>query len=230
MKDEELARVKAETEDWTFMKTLPGEVYGFRLRRIEAARGDMYELFSYENGEACRSVTVYYHSETKEYKLRMNIGSFEFCRMEFITPDLVTMEDQLAARLDDLLEDMSAFREEDADHLLAEKGILKWEYQAFLPDEMEGFSLFIRPTAPVPITNGSHVVVDYEDFAIRSNFAIYYNVFRDIFFSDERVAGVPGMTYEFDAKSLRELEEKLTEKLAGKLREIRARAEEALSE
>lgn len=229
MKDEAIARVRAETDGWAYLKELPEERRGFRLRLLQAAREDGYDLYAYENGALHRSVTAYYHAETDEYKLRLTIGSFEFCHTECIAPDLEAFERVLRERLDGLLAGLTASGAEGASSLLLEKRIVEWEAEARLPESLEGFTLFIRPSNPLRFTNGSYVVVDYENFSCRSNFAVYYNVFRDAFFSDARVADIPEMNYAFDSKTLEELREKLLRQMPAHLRAIRERAEKEIS-
>ena len=94
-----------------------------------------------------------------------------------------------------------------------------------MPDVLDGFSLFIRPDAPFPVANGSYIILDYTDFSINSNFVIYFNIFRDEFFGESRIAGVPTVTYDFDAKNLPRLELTLKSKLARHLNAIRLSAQ-----
>ena len=85
-------------------------------------------------------------------------------------------------------------------------------------------SMFITPEAPVRVLNGSYIVFDYSDFALKSNFIIYYNEFRCEFFGEARILNIPEMNYVFDSKSLPELEEKLKAHLTDRLQEIRRRS------
>ena len=90
---------------------------------------------------------------------------------------------------------------------------------------MEGFKLFITPHEPKRVLNGSYIVADYSDFSIESNFIIYYNEFRCEFFGEARVKNIPEMRYDFDSKTIEELEQKLDNQLAERLRGIRERAQ-----
>ena len=84
--------------------------------------------------------------------------------------------------------------------------------------------MVITPEAPVRVLNGSYIVFDYSDFALKSNFIIYYNEFRCEFFGEARILNIPEMNYVFDSKSLPELEEKLKSHLTDRLQEIRRRS------
>lgn len=225
MKEDALKKVEEATADWAYMKELPDTIRNFQLRRLCAAHEDIYDLYAYVDEAAHRSVTAYYHAETEEYKLRVQIGSFEFCVKECIVPNLKDFEQVLRARFDAILQDMRDFNSDREDMMFADKHILDWPFAETLPERLEEFELFIRPSKPFRITNGSYIILDYEHFASKSNFAIYYNVFRNEFFGDERIAAVPDTDYDFDSRTLEELQEKITLHLAPRLKMIRERAQ-----
>ncbi len=100
---------------------------------------------------------------------------------------------------------------------------MTWEYIKSLPLEIDGFKLFISPDKPVKVINGSYIIIDYCDFANESNFIIYYNVFRDEFFGEAKIHRIPEVTYEYDSSELNDLKQKLEEKLAKTLHDIRQR-------
>ena len=230
MKDATKERVEKETSDWEYLNSLPGEVQGFRLKRLYEIHGDVYDLFCYDNPEAHRSITAYFHEETMEYKLRETLGLIEFCRMEYITGDFSSFEKLLREQMPSLLDRIASFREDSMGSILREKNLSQWEYGKSLPAELEGFNLFVKPSEPEEITNGSYVVIDYADFTTESDFAIYYNMFRDEFFGEARICKIPDVSYAFDSNDLRELEEKLSANLGPRLKEIRSRAENLVSQ
>ena len=106
MKDEAIARVKEVTADWEFMKNLPDVTRDFQLRRLLTQDEDTYNLYAYVNDSLHRSATVYYHAETEEYKVRLQIGSFEFCFDECISSSLEDFEKILRTRFDSILYDL----------------------------------------------------------------------------------------------------------------------------
>ena len=225
MKDATRERVEQETADWGYMAELPEELHGFRLERRMCVEDDRYELFRYVSEERHRSAAAYFHEETKEYKLRVRIGLVEFCKMEYITGKFDVFEQLLRRQFDGLMQGMSRFEEERIGSIVRSKQIMEWEYGKSLPDELEGFELFIRPAEPVEITNGSYILVDYSDFSLESNFIIYYNMFRDEFFGEARIHNIPDVNYVFDSRELDELEGKLRQHLVPRLKEVRRRAE-----
>lgn len=229
MKDESIARVKEETVNWEYMKNLPDVINGFRLQRLLTQEEDTYNLYAYVNESLHRSATVYYHAETDEYKLRLRIGSFEFCMEECIASSLEDFEKLLRIRFDNILNGMVNFDGDKIEIMLKQTNILAWDFSSQLPEQIGNFELFIRPAQPLRITNGSYVIIDYECFGMQSNFAVYYNMFRDEFFSDARIAGTPDINYEFDSQTLDGLEEKLKQHLKVRLNVIIERAKKELT-
>ena len=151
---------------------------------------DTFQIYSYDNELLKRRAMVYYHEETKEYKLLVTIGLTEFCAIEYISESLDQLEKILHERFNNLLNDISKFNREHISSIIVDKKIMDWDYIDKLPQELEGFKLFINPKEPVKIINGSYIIIDYCDFSKESNFIIYYNVFRDEFFGEAKLHGI----------------------------------------
>ena len=223
MKQKQLEKVQAELSAWTYLQQLEDEKMGFKLCKRMQEVGDTFEIYSYENDDLKRKVMVYYHEETKEYKLLITIGLTEFCAIEFISENLLQLEQILNKRFETLLGDISSFHKEHVSSIIVDKKIMQWQYINKLPREINGFKLFISPDKPVRIINGSYIIIDYCDFECESNFIIYYNMFRDEFFGEARIHRIPEVTYDFDSSQLNELELKLQDKLEVTLNQIRNR-------
>lgn len=210
MKDEAIKHVKEITANWNYMKELPDVIHDFHLQRLQTKEEDIYNLYAYIHEPLHRSITVYFHAETKEYKVRFKIGSFEFCYEECISASLEEFEKLLRERFEGIIRDLTEYDPMQIDTMLKETHVLEWDFSAMLPPKLNEFELFISPSKPFRITNGSYIVLDYEHFSSQSNLAVYYNIFRDEFFGDTRIAGVPNVNYEFDSQTLDELKEKLS--------------------
>ncbi|MDM8142277.1 hypothetical protein [Megamonas hypermegale] len=223
MKKEQLEKVQAEVSAWAYLNQLSPIEKNFRLKMLMREEGDTFQIYSYENEDLKRSVMIYYHEETKEYKLMITIGLTQFCAIEYISADLAQLEKILRERFDNLLGDISSFNEDHMSIIIKEKKIMQWDYIDKLPQEICGFRLFINPREPVKVINGSYIIIDYCDFAAQSNFIIYYNVFRDEFFGEAKIHRIPEITYEFDSSELKDLRLKLEEKLENTLKQLRAR-------
>ena len=225
MHDETRARVEEELKDCKFLADLPDFWHGFQIDRRQQEIDDTYDFCSYKNAAAHRSITLYYHEETHEYKLRVKLGLVEFCRIEFITAKLSAFEELLRDQFEGLLLELSEYDPASLSSIVLEKGITHWEYAASLPKNCEGFELFVSPAQPTKINNGSYIIIDYVDFAIESDFTIYYNVYRDEFFGEARIWNIPDVNYNFDATDLAELSAKLHTGMIPRLQEVRRRAE-----
>ncbi|MDY3298314.1 hypothetical protein [Selenomonas sp.] len=225
MKQETMDDVEAALADWAFADKLPADCAGFHFSVQKTAHGDMYDIFSYDNPPAHKSVTAYFHEETHEYKLRVRTGFIEFCRIEFITADLATFAQTVEQQLTHLLESLVTFDPEELTVMVRQKGILTWPYASELPETLEGYTLFVRPSAPVKITNGSYILIDYVDFEHGGDVTIYYNMYRDEFFGEARVHAIPDVTYDFDSHTLDELQQKLEAHLVERMKQARAMAD-----
>ncbi|MCR5176369.1 MAG: hypothetical protein K6C05_05905 [Anaerovibrio sp.] len=224
MKPDILEKIQQETDGWPYLLELPQELYGLTFGKLYREVGDTFELFSYTNEEKHLGVVAYYHQETKEYKLKIRRGLTEFCLMQFITASFAEYEKYLKQYLESAVHDLAVYNPDTISYVTRALNITQWDYRDILPQELEGFELFINPTQMVRVLNGSYIVFDYSDFSIESNFIIYYNEFRSEFFGEARIKNIPEMNYTFDSKNLEELEVKLKDHMLDRLREIRQRA------
>jgi len=227
MKQETIDKIKADVAAWEYGRNLPPELHGFHLVYDGTIKGDYYDILYYENAAQHKRVTLYYHDETWEYKVRTAVGLTEFCNHEFIAETIADEERLLRERFAHHLEKLSVFSPEEIDSIVVEKKILEWHYLDKLPKTIEGFTLFLTPQEPLKFINGSYIVFDYSDFAAKSNFIIYYNIFRDEFFGEAKIRNIPDMTYAFDSHELKDLELLLDEHLLPRLHEIRCKIEGA---
>lgn len=226
MKEETKERVEADIKDWAYLRDLPDTWHGFTLQRLLRIDGDCYDIYCYEHPARHKSVTVYFHEETHEYKLRVKVGLIEFCRIEFITAKFAVFEELLHAQFETVLAGLAEFDPASIGSIVRDKQIMTWEAGKSLPETLEGFTLYIHPSEPVKINNGSYIVIDYVDFALESSVTVYYNIYRDEFFSEARIWNIPDVNYDFDSGTLSELEERLRTYLVPRLQEVRTWAEE----
>lgn len=215
MKNKDAALVEQAEKKFA---TLPTEILGFSLKKIFAEDDDKFFYFAFENEKIHRAVIAYFHEETKEFKVRVRIGLNEFCLTEFFTEDFEHFCELIFANLETAIKNLSAT---DFNPLVLEKKFDAWEYGKNLPEQLEGFELFISPKKPVQFTNGSHIIINYSDFENFSDLTIYYNVYGDNFSSEARKKSVPHVIYSLDSENLQELEDKLKNHLAAELAAIK---------
>lgn len=215
-----LSKLTAQAAELHFAENLPNEIDGFALKKIFAADEDKFIFFAYANDEIHCALTTYFHEETTEFKVRQRIGLTEFCLTNFFTEDFAHFKELLDAQLDTVLKNLHKIQSGKLHRFLREKKIDKWSFGSELPTTFENFELFIKPAAPVEVTNGSFIIINYADFNLNSDFVIYFNIYTDEFSGEARINGAPHITYAFDAKTLPDLEDKLKRNLTDELREI----------
>ncbi len=216
-----MEKIIEQVTQWDFLQKVPQELFGFTLINEMMACGSQYRIFTYNNSVRHRSFSILYDEATKEFLARIVIGLTEFCDISFITGDIVSLEKILKERLERTLRGLANFDPASLCLRFRQKKISEWAYVAQLPKQLSGFELFINPQESVKALNGSYVIIDYSDFATESNFTVNYNIYRDEFFSEIRLKRTPIMTADFDAKTLVELEGRLTEKLHQTLESLR---------
>lgn len=214
MNDETKTRLAALSFD-----NLPDKVEGFALKTICAAFEDKFIFFRYDNDAAHCAIKVYFHEETQEFKVSQRIGLTEFCLTNFFTEDFEHFKTLINSELNGVIKNLSNVR--GMSRFLREKKLDAWSYGLSLPATLEGFELFISPAAPVEVTNGSFIVINYADFTINSDFVLYYNIYTDEFSGERRINGAAQVIYNFDAKTLDELTDKLKNNLVDELKTIR---------
>lgn len=216
MKDETKNKIATMT-----FEDLPADIDGFTLKQIYAVVEDKFIFFSYVNDAIHCALMTYFHEETKEFKVLQKIGLTEFCLTDFFTEDFAHFKELINAEFDGVIKNLRGVRNKTPNSFLREKKIDTWKFGNELPATLEGFELFIKPAAPVEVTNGSFIIINYADFKINSDFVLYYNVYTDEFSGERRINGAPNITYAFDAKTLDELETKLKNNLVNELQTIR---------
>ena len=217
-------KLAAKVDELHFAENLPDEIDGFATKKIFVPDEDKFIFFTCTDDANHCALTTYFHTETNEFKVRQRIGLTEFCLTKFFTQDFAHFKELLDAELVGTIKNLRDVRQGKLNDFLREKKIDAWIYGAQLPDTLEGFELFIKPAAPVEVTNGSFIVVNYADFALGSDFVLYFNIYGDEFSGEARINGAPHVTYEFDARTLDELTDKLKRNLVDELREIRKRS------
>ena len=221
MKDDTKNKIAAQIAENHFGENLPAEIENFALKKIFAVDDDKFIFFSYVDDANHCALTTYFHEETMEFKVRQKIGLTEFCLTKFFTENFAHFQEMIDAELDDVLKNLREVKNKKPNRFLREKKIDTWNHGLELPATLENFELFINPAAPVEVTNGSFIIINYADFSINSDFVIYYNVYTDEFSGESRINGAPHVTYAFDAKTLDELEDKLKKNLVNELLIIR---------
>ena len=229
MAEEFTEKIDAALAAWTVLDELPAEIEGFILSRERQASESQYDFFRYDQTQEHRAVVGFYDAPTASYKLRVEIGVVRFALPAFIYADLAVFGDALQRNLSRVMVELHADALQTQELLPVRESIETWAYGAQLPGELEGFALFVRPSAPAQLTNGSFLIIDYVDFARGNDVGIYYNCYRNEFFGEYHVNNMPYVSYSFDAADLEELEQRLNLHLAGYLRMVREQSEREMN-
>ena len=221
-----MAALKDPLEGWQdYLQSLPTAYSGFVLDTEAKEEGLLHRIFAYRNDACRRSATIVYDKVTFEFMLRVRVGLVEFCDVRFIHPDRQYFESALKNSLFSLLDLLQCCIPERMETLFRNKKLLEWDYESFLPQQLHGFSRVLCPQNCVQVTNGSYLILDYSDYACDSSLRFFFNVFRDDFYAENLIQGVPEATAVFDAKNLADLEVRLKKSLADCLLDLRRRIE-----
>ncbi|MDU2065378.1 MAG: hypothetical protein E6713_11130 [Sporomusaceae bacterium] len=201
--------IQEELAAWTYPEKLPQNLLGFELSTLRETSGTQTILFNYDFPAKKRRFIAFYDEATKDFMVRVIIGLTEYNDVSYIVTDLAAFESLLQERMENTLHELAVFEEHHLESVLLQTKITTWEYGTKLPHAIGPFSLFISPQEPVKVINGSYIVLDYSCFSEESNFLLYYNIYRDEYFGEIRLHRTPEMIFDFDAKNLKELEEKL---------------------
>jgi len=219
-----MAALQDPTEGWQeYLQSLPPVYSGFTLDKEAKEEGLLHRIFAYRNDSCSRSATIVYDKVTFEFMLRVRVGLVEFCDVRFIHPDRERFEAVLKNSLFSLLDLLQCCIPERMETLFRNKKLHEWDYESFLPQQLHGFTRVLCPQNCVQVTNGSYLILDYSDYACVSSLRFFFNVFRDDFFAELLLKGVPEATKLFDAKSLSDLEARLRKSLDGCLLDLRTR-------
>lgn len=213
-------KIESEVTASEFFNNLPAQIAVFTLHKPLTIIDDKFVLFTYDNAEIHRSLSAYFHEETAEFKIRVSIGLNEFCLTDFFAKDFDHYIELLNNHLDDAVKNLVATPNLETDPFIRDLHLNTWSYSDKLPAQVDGFELFIKPTAPVKFTNGSYIILNYSNFDTNCDFSIFYNFYSNQFSGESRINRLAHVSYAFDATTLDELREKLDSDLIAELKSM----------
>ena len=177
-------KLENEIAEQKFFNELEESIFDFNLIKIFQEDDNIYNLFGYVNESKHFGLKTCFHADTKEFRISKKFGLNEFCLTEFFTEDISKFIEILQSELKKLIDSIDKF-DGDENFFVEQKQISKWKYSENLPECLENFQLFMNPKKYLEVTNGSFVIINYCDFKIDSDLAIYYNIFSDNFGSED---------------------------------------------
>jgi len=200
---------KEELSAWTFPKQLTATMLNFNLNLSSYNQGTRTILFTYDSPEKRRRFIAFYDEATQDFMVRIVVGLTEYNDVSYIVNNMGAFEKLLKERMEETLHELAVFEAHHLESVCLHTNILSWEYGRALPKNIGRFELFIDPEHPIKVINGSYIVIDYSCFAEETNLLVYYNIYRDEYFGEIRLRQIPELTFELDAKTLKDLQEKL---------------------
>lgn len=172
-------------EGWGLLKELPHEVTGFKLTEGKGAAGDIYYIAAYVSDDRRSRIDIAYTRRTRDYILIKTIGLHSFCDEKYFCCQRERFAEILTADLEKITAGMLiGCRNGAGRYSLRRLGLPKWKYWRELPKKIGGFELFITPDNPVPVINGSVIILDYVDWQRKSELYILYNELRGEIFGE----------------------------------------------
>lgn len=201
-----IEEVAEQVKSWEFINNLPEELCGFRKQLRYEIKGQVLFICSYENEKLRAGIDITYTCETFDYILCQRMGMNEFRDIRFIFKESERFAAEVTSHLQGILEQMVEVDKRNLGYLVAEKGILTWDYGNNLPDKLGPYDLYIKPQRAIRHINGSIIFLDYTNFQLNDQFVVLYNCLRDEIFAELKIAGVFQTTRKFDCRTLAELE------------------------
>lgn len=231
MKIERCNVVAEQLKDWDFLNNLPQQVLDFQLKKVFSQDGVEYTFVRYENADRC-ALDVAYTEETGDFIIVKNVGLFRFRDDRFYSRDANSFATMVLPELEKIIAQISRERNTGYPAMAADLGFEKWDIAQRLPQEINGYKLFITPAAPLQFLNGSYVLIAYEKESEGNQLAIFYNEYRNEVFGESKKERVFQFTRNFDvvfneekhaAKKnlfLQEVEEKILQNLEPTIMEL----------
>lgn len=211
--------------EWDIESTLPKQVGNFHLSRTDRQEERLYHAFQWEDHNTGWIVEALFDEETMDYMVKADFRLFSMTEIETIA-DVAKFENFKAfvAKLTP-----GWIRRTMIDRpvsiLIRGKGFHAWDYKPFLPSKIGHFHLSITPDKPVHGLNGSYIFAAYEYREENTGLLFFYNMYRQEYYGELRARTIPGIIHQYDAKTLAELEKKLTVYLKKDLRLVREHPE-----
>lgn len=198
-----IKEIEAQLPDWDFLQNLPAQVGNFTLQPGTGIQGQILNMAAYVDAVHHCRLDLTYTSETFDYVPVKTIGLHVFRDERIFCRDREHFAAMVQQQLPRLLDSVDRTKAHKLPWSAQGLGFDQWEYWRSLPQELEGYQLFITPDNPVAYINGSYIFLDYTDFNTGNQLYFAYNSFRNEIFAEKKQGCLPLTTNEFDVKDLR---------------------------
>lgn len=208
-KPKDINEIAEEIKNWEVLTKLPQTIDGFSLQPGTGIDGQILNIAAYVNEAMHCRLDFTYTKETFDYVPVKTVGLHTFRDERYFCRDREHFGELLLTQLPQMIKAVDRNTRHKMPYESLALGFDTWEYWKSLPQELEGYELFITPDNPLPYINGSYIFLDYADFTAGNEIYFSYNIFRDELFAEMHKRYLPLTTEQFDVKAAVPSENKL---------------------
>lgn len=212
-----IQEVAQQVKSWDFTINLPEEIDGFVKEIQSNIDGQVLHICRYFNVGLKAQLDIIYTVETFDYVVVRTMGINTYRDVRYVYKERDVFAQKVLEALPRIIKNMEHPDSVNLGAMVAEHGILTWEYGNSLPAAIGDFELYIKPKNAIEHINGSVIIIDYTDFKRKDQFVVYYNRLRNQFFAELKIAGVFRDSKKFDSHNLKTLQSKLEKNLKNSL-------------
>lgn len=212
-----IQEIAQKVKAWDFIINLPEEICGFVKEIPNDIEGQVLHICRYINKDLKAKLDIIYTAETFDYVVVRTLGINTYRDIRYVYKERDVFAEKVLEALPRIIKNMEQPESVDLGAMVAEHGILTWEYGNSLPNAIGDFELYIKPKNAIEHINGSVIIIDYTDFKRKDQFVVYYNRLRNQFFAELKISGVFRDSKKFDSNNLKALQNKLEKNLKDSL-------------
>ena len=205
--------------DWDVEHELPGAVGDFHFQRIDRQEGRIYYAFAYVSESTGWTVRALFDEETMDYMVKTDFRLFVMTDIDLISGDF---EAYKKAVRELLVKDMTRelVERDKVSAVVAGRAFTVWDYHDVLPPSIGPYRRMVEPSRPLLGLNGSYIIAVYEWQEKERGMIFFYNMFRGGYYAEKSAEKIPIIIHDYDASSIRELEEAIQLHLAEDLKKL----------
>lgn len=204
---------------WEIEKELPQNIGEFRLKRIDVQEDRKYYAFSYIGEKTGWEVKALFDEETMDFMIKADFRLFVISQIEMISGDFDSFKIIIKNMLPEFIRKEMIERNK-VSVLVKNKGFIDWDYSKALPETIHEYKRVIAPDMPVLGLNGSYIIAAYECKKNNSGILFFYNMYRNEFYGEMRLGGIPKIIHKYDAPAIKAFEQKVIKNLVKDLESL----------
>ncbi len=194
---------RKEFLDWDIEKDLPLHVGPYDLERTDEQEGRIYQAFRWIDRSSGWQIKAVFDEETADYMIKIDLKFITFTLIEVISDDFESFKVNVKNLVPAAIE-KELIQRYKISVLIKDKGFMNWEYEKLLPLQAGKYRRVIEPKEPVSGLNGSYIIAAYECSERETAMIFFYNVYREEYYGEMQVRGIPIMIHQYDGKTIEE--------------------------